>query len=120
MKTPSAIPLNATVAGVTSRIEQRSVAQRLAYLDVLAHARKPGPYRGGLGCANMAHAFAAMPANDKLVLQQERQPNLGVITAYNDMLSAHQPYENYPQRIRAWSCSAFCVSSRDDASCSRR
>ncbi len=53
-----------------------------------------------MGCANAAHAYAAMPAHDKLVLRQERAPHLGVITAYNDMLSAHQPYENYPERIR--------------------
>jgi phosphogluconate dehydratase len=54
-----------------------------------------------LGCANAAHAYAAMPASDKLVLRQERQPNLGIVTAYNDMLSAHQPYELYPEMIRA-------------------
>lgn len=100
MNTPSSTPLNATLAAVTARIEQRSATSRQAYLDVLARARKPGPYRGGMGCANAAHAYAAMPINDKLVLQQERQPNVGVITAYNDMLSAHQPYEHYPERIR--------------------
>ena len=101
MNTPSPLPLNATLATVTARIEQRSIAPRQAYLAVLARAKKPGPYRGGMGCANAAHAYAAMPINDKLVLQQERQPNVGVITAYNDMLSAHQPYEHYPERIRA-------------------
>ena len=94
-------PLHPTLAAVTARIEQRSTATRQSYLDVLAQAKKPGPYRGGMGCANAAHAYAAMPANDKLVLRQERQPNVGVITAYNDMLSAHQPYEHYPEKIRA-------------------
>ena len=94
-------PLHPTLAAVTARIEQRSTATRQSYLDVLAQAKKPGPYRGGMGCANAAHAYAAMPANDKLVLRQERQPNVGVITAYNDMLSAHQPYEQYPEKIRA-------------------
>ena len=98
MNTPT--PLHATLAAVTERIAQRSAASRQAYLDVLARAKKPGPYRGGMGCANAAHAYAAMPANDKLVLRQERQPNVGVITAYNDMLSAHQPYEHYPEKIR--------------------
>ena len=93
-------PLHPTLAAVTTRIEQRSAPTRQAYLDVLAQAKKPGPYRGGMGCANAAHAYAAMPANDKLVLRQERQPNVGVITAYNDMLSAHQPYEHYPEKIR--------------------
>ena len=94
-------PLHPTLAAVTARIEQRSTATRQAYLAVVAQAKKPGPYRGGMGCANAAHAYAAMPTNDKLVLRQERQPNLGVITAYNDMLSAHQPYEHYPEKIRA-------------------
>jgi len=101
MTTLPSSPVNATLAAVTARIELRSAAPRQAYLDVLARAKKPGPYRGGMGCANAAHAYAAMPINDKLVLQQERQPNVGVITAYNDMLSAHQPYEHYPERIRA-------------------
>ncbi len=73
---------------------------------MLAKAKKPGPYRGGMGCANAAHAYAAMPGNDKLVLHQERQPNVGIITAYNDMLSAHQPYEHYPEKIRAAARSA--------------
>jgi len=93
-------PLHPTLAAVTARIDQRSAQTRQAYLDVLAKAKKPGPYRGGMGCANAAHAYAAMPANDKLVLRQERQPNVGIITAYNDMLSAHQPYEHYPEKIR--------------------
>jgi phosphogluconate dehydratase len=101
MTTFASTPLNATLAAVTARIAQRSAASRPAYLAMLAGAKKPGPYRAGMGCANMAHAYAAMPINDKLVLQQERQPNVGVITAYNDMLSAHQPYEHYPERIRA-------------------
>ncbi len=59
-----------------------------------------GTQRKGMGCANMAHAFAAMPVNDKLKLHQEVAPNVGIITAYNDMLSAHQPYERAPDIIR--------------------
>jgi phosphogluconate dehydratase len=93
--------LNPTLTAVTARIEARSQDKRQAYLQVLANAKKPGPYREGMSCANAAHAYAAMPANDKLVLRQERVPNLGVITAYNDMLSAHQPYERYPEVIRS-------------------
>ena len=92
--------MNKTLSAVTARIEQRSAASRAAYLAHLGQAHKPGPYREGLGCANAAHAYAAMPANDKLVLRQERQPNLGIVSAYNDMLSAHQPYASYPERIR--------------------
>ena len=85
---------------VTERIQARSAVLREAYVAHLRQARRPGPYRAGLGCANAAHAYAAMPANDKLVLHAQRQPNLGIITAYNDMLSAHQPYEHYPQVLR--------------------
>ena len=98
--TPTSL-LNPTVAAVTARIQARSEEKRQAYLQVLAHAKKPGPYRGGMSCANAAHAYAAMPIQDKLVLRQERLPNVGVITAFNDMLSAHQPYEHYPETIRA-------------------
>jgi len=54
-----------------------------------------------MGCTNLAHAFAAAPEDDKIVLHAERAPNLGIVTAYNDMLSAHQPYEQAPERIRA-------------------
>ena len=92
--------IHATLQAVTERIQARSQASRQAYLDVLAQAKKPGPYRAGMGCANAAHAYAAMPMQDKLMLRQERQPNVGVITAYNDMLSAHHPYEHYPELIR--------------------
>ena len=94
-------PLNDVLRRVTERIVERSRDSRVTYLRTVAQTRKPGPYRSGMGCANAAHAFAAMPANDKLVLRQERQPNIGIITAYNDMLSAHQPYEHYPEQLRA-------------------
>ena len=93
-------PLHPTLLEVTRRIQQRSERSRAAYLEVVNRAARPGPYRSGMGCANAAHAYAAMPGADKLLLKQERQPNLGLITAYNDMLSAHKPYENYPERIR--------------------
>lgn len=93
-------PIHPTLVEVTRRIESRSTRTRAAYLEVVNRAARPGPYRSGMGCANAAHAYAAMPGEDKLLLKQERQPNLGLITAYNDMLSAHKPYENYPERIR--------------------
>ncbi|MDP3082736.1 MAG: phosphogluconate dehydratase [Rubrivivax sp.] len=85
---------------VTERIRQRSAATRAAYLarvDRLA-ARPRGSDR--LGCANVAHAFAALPANDKLRIVAEKAPHIGIVSAYNDMLSAHQPYEGYPALIR--------------------
>ncbi|MBE7941423.1 MULTISPECIES: phosphogluconate dehydratase [Ramlibacter] len=88
------------LARVTARIAERSAAPRAAYLRMLQAQRRPGRFREGLGCANVAHAFAAMPAADKLALREARTPNLGLVTAYNDMLSAHQPYERYPAIVR--------------------
>ncbi|HNW64145.1 MAG TPA: phosphogluconate dehydratase, partial [Piscinibacter sp.] len=78
---------------VTQRIRERSAATRAAYLARVQAAidRPRGSDR--MGCANVAHAFAALPANDKLRVVAERAPHIGVVTAYNDMLSAHQPYE---------------------------
>ena len=94
------MPMNSTVAQVTGRIRDRSAPLRQAYLArVAAAAQRP---RGSdrMGCANVAHAFAAMPADDKLRIVAERAPHIGVVTAYNDMLSAHQPYEGFPAVIR--------------------
>ena len=85
--------LHATLAAVTDRIRQRSAPARTAYLARMEHARARGPLRGGLGCTNLAHGYAGMPANDKLVLRAMRAPNVAIVSAYNDMLSAHQPYE---------------------------
>ena len=94
------MPLNATIAKVTDRIESRSAALRATYLDRMRRAAEEGPRRAHLTCGNQAHAYAAMGA-DKDALAGGRAPNLGIVTAYNDMLSAHQPFETYPERIRA-------------------
>ncbi|MDI1308269.1 MAG: phosphogluconate dehydratase [Methylotenera sp.] len=85
---------------VTERIIEKSRPTRTAYLNRLDDIvnRQRGADR--LGCANVAHAFAAMPANDKFKVVVEKAPNIGIITAYNEMLSAHQPYVNYPDIIR--------------------
>ncbi len=85
---------------VTQRIRERSTPTRTAYLRRID--QMAGRHRGvdRLGCANVAHAFAALPANDKLRIVAERAPHIGVVTAYNDMLSAHQPYEAFPALIR--------------------
>jgi len=85
---------------VTERIIEKSRPTRTAYLHRLDEIvnRQRGADR--LGCANVAHAFAAMPANDKLRVVVEKAPNIGIVTAYNEMLSAHQPYVNYPDIIR--------------------
>ena len=100
---PSPVPspaLHPALVRVTERIVQRSAAPRQTYLSAMAAQRRAGPQRQGMGCANMAHTFAALPASDKLAVRAARAPHLGVVTAYNDMLSAHQPYEHYPERLR--------------------
>jgi phosphogluconate dehydratase len=94
--------IHARVAEVTERIARRSHDRRARYLDRIdaageASARLP---RKGLGCANQAHAFAACGPGDKAMLREGAGPNLGIVTAYNDMLSAHQPYERFPALIR--------------------
>jgi phosphogluconate dehydratase len=85
---------------VTERIIEKSRPTRTAYLNRLDDIvnRQRGADR--LGCANVAHAFAAMPASDKFKVVVEKAPNIGIVTAYNEMLSAHQPYVNYPDIIR--------------------
>ena len=93
--------LNATVARVTDRIKDRSGPVRSVYLDRMARARDEGPRRAHLACGNQAHAYAAMPDDDKAALATTSAGNLGIVTAFNDMLSAHQPYERYPDMIRA-------------------
>src|SRR5471032_1496575 len=97
----SPTPLNATVAAVTDRIRRRSAEPRADYLGHVDALRTRARGAERLGCANVAHAFAAMPANDKLRVVAERAPHIGIVTAYNDMLSAHQPYEGYPEQIKA-------------------
>jgi phosphogluconate dehydratase len=92
--------MKSAIVDVTERIRERSAPTRRAYLARIERlAQRP---RGSdrLGCANVAHAFAGMPANDKLKVVAERAPHIGIVTAYNDMLSAHQPYEDFPKVIR--------------------
>ncbi len=92
--------LNDTVSRVTERIVDRSSALRGRYLDKIARAQDQGVARAHLACGNQAHAYAAM-GEDKPRLAEDRAPNIGIVTAYNDMLSAHQPYKDYPDRIKA-------------------
>ncbi|ADV27137.1 6-phosphogluconate dehydratase [Pseudoxanthomonas suwonensis 11-1] len=93
--------LHPKIEAVTERIRQRSAPSRAAYLAGIDEAVRNGPNRTPLSCANLAHVFAACGEHDKARLRGGATPNLGIITAYNDMLSAHQPYEHYPERIRA-------------------
>lgn len=92
--------LNTAVNDVTQRIIERSRESREAYLARINALADAPPNRGMMGCTNLAHAFAAAPDKDKIVLHAERAPNLAIVTSYNDMLSAHQPYENAPEKIR--------------------
>ena len=92
--------LHPTVAAVTARIVEKSRETRADYIRRMDAARDSGTGRAKLSCANWAHAFAGQTVADKLTAMTSAQPNLGVVTAYNDMLSAHQPYERYPDIIR--------------------
>ena len=92
--------MKTVVSEVTQRIRQRSASTRQAYLARIQRLAQRPPGAERLGCANVAHAFAALPANDKLRVVAQKAPHIGIVTAYNDMLSAHQPYEGYPALIR--------------------
>ncbi len=88
------------ITEVTERIRERSAPSRSAYLDRLEKMVALPRGTDRLGCANVAHAFAGMPQDDRLKVVAQRVPNIGVVTAYNDMLSAHQPYETFPAVLR--------------------
>lgn len=91
--------LNTTIAAVTERIVKRSAPSRRRYLDLIERGRDAGTNRGNLSCGNLAHAFAAS-GEDKPVIRSGKAMNIGIVTAYNDMLSAHQPYGRYPEAIK--------------------
>ncbi len=88
------------IRAVTERIRARSETQRGDYLERMDAARRRGSARAGLSCTNLAHGFAAADAPDKEALRLMRWPNVAIISAYNDMLSAHQPLEKYPALIK--------------------
>ncbi len=88
------------IAKITERIAQRSLSSRQAYLSQIDEAYSAGVHRSTLNCGNLAHGFAACNQHDKSALAADIVPNLGIITAYNDMLSAHQVYEDYPKAIK--------------------
>ena len=91
--------LHPVVSAVTDRIIERSRPRRTAYLDLMTQAREAGTNRGALSCGNLAHGFAAS-GEDKPVIRSGQAMNIGIVTAYNDMLSAHQPYGRYPEFIK--------------------
>jgi len=91
---------NETLARVTGRIRLRSKKTRDAYLKQMRAAASDGPHRSSVSCGNLAHAAAACPAGDKKALAKGGGPNVAIVTAYNDMLSAHQPLGAYPDIIK--------------------
>ncbi|MFN0315460.1 MAG: phosphogluconate dehydratase [Burkholderiales bacterium] len=92
--------LNPVLKKVTARIQGRSKLTRAAYLGRVQSAREKGPVRKGVSCTNLAHAFAASNPADKLVIKEARKPNIAIVSSYNDMLSAHQPLERFPEIIK--------------------
>ncbi len=93
------MPLNKTLLKITDRITERSKDSREKYVGRMNSAVERGPRRAHLSCGNQAHAYAAMGA-DKETLASKRVPNIGIVSAYNDMLSAHQPFYNFPDLIK--------------------
>jgi phosphogluconate dehydratase len=89
------------IEAITDRIRERSRASRETYLGRISDAAGRTANRAVLGCGNLAHGFAVCSPSEKIALSGDKVPNLGIITAYNDMLSAHQPFETYPQLIKA-------------------
>jgi phosphogluconate dehydratase len=96
-----AAPLQPILIDVTERIRERSRVGRQDYLARIRAAGREGTTRAQLSCTNLAHGFAASAPADKDALRALRWPNIAIVTAFNDMLSAHQPYERYPALIRA-------------------
>jgi phosphogluconate dehydratase len=92
--------MHTVVEQVTKRIVERSASSRAAYLDQMKRAEESGVHRAQLACGNLAHGFAACGQEDKNALKMMNAVNVGIISAYNDMLSAHQPFEHYPDQIR--------------------
>ncbi|MCO7187348.1 MULTISPECIES: phosphogluconate dehydratase [unclassified Pseudoalteromonas] len=93
--------LHPRIHEVTQRVITRSQQSRQAYLERIEQAKKQTRVRAGLGCGNLAHVMAACSSSDKARLKADEQPNLAIINAYNDMLSAHVPYKEYPDQIKA-------------------
>ena len=94
------IPLHPVVTAVTEAIRERSAPKRAAYLKRIAAAGTPAASRARLSCANLAHVFAGVDGADKSELRAGHRPNLAIVSAHNDMLSAHQPLERYPALLK--------------------
>jgi phosphogluconate dehydratase len=94
--------MNQRIIEITNRIIERSKVSRAEYLADMKAANEEGVTRKNLHCGNLAHAFAGCSSHEKSELAENETPNLGIITAYNDMLSAHKPFEHYPEKIRTY------------------
>jgi phosphogluconate dehydratase len=92
--------LRSELEQATARIRQRSRTVRADYMGRVARAHDKGPHRATLSCGNLAHVTAACSAHEKQALATGRAGNIGIVTAYNDMLSAHQPFERFPDLIK--------------------
>ncbi|MBO1554798.1 phosphogluconate dehydratase [Yersinia pseudotuberculosis] len=92
--------MNPIITRVTQRIIARSAATRTAYLQRISAAKEHTVHRSQLACGNLAHGFAACQPEDKAALKNRVRSDIAIITSYNDMLSAHQPYEHYPQQLK--------------------
>jgi phosphogluconate dehydratase len=92
--------LHPVVQEVTERIRAKSRDSRADYLERMASARDHKPQRTHLSCGNLAHGFAGCGTDDKAMLAADSAPNIGIVSSYNDMLSAHQPYGRYPEQMK--------------------
>ncbi|OZM74464.1 phosphogluconate dehydratase [Amycolatopsis antarctica] len=103
-------PVHPVVADVTRRLVERSAATRTAYLERMAATRAQGPARAGMACSNLAHGFAACEGSDRLAIRGLRKPGIAIVSAYNDLLSAHQPLRDFPEWIKSAARSAGGVA----------
>ncbi len=92
--------IHSTLRAVTERVVARSAPSRQVYLQRIDHAQGKFPIRGALSCANLAHGFAAMEGDDKFAIKALKTPNIGIVSSYNEMLSAHAPYLRFPDIIK--------------------
>ena len=94
--------INKKIKEITNRIIERSKTERYSYLELVASNFNNSGGRSQLSCGNLAHAFAGCGTSDKKIISEGIEPNIGIISAYNDMLSAHKPYEHYPEEVRKY------------------
>jgi phosphogluconate dehydratase len=102
--------LNSTIEAITARIIARSAESRSVYMNQMQQARINGVARSAMSCGNLAHAYAGCSAHEKDALAENELKNIGIVTSYNDMLSAHKVYEDYPKQIRAYATAHHAVA----------